>query len=100
MKILQDMLRKNNPYISSLKAALDVCADDSNLQLVLHSDAKLKPKEAHTRSFNLPLGSEVAVLLPGEQIGDLDLILHTKGNELQQISASADGGPRSRVCAR
>ena len=87
VKLLQDMLSENNPYISSLKAALDVCADDSNLQLVLHADARLKPKEDHSRSYNLPLGSEVAVLLPGEQIRDLDVILRTKGNKLQQIKS-------------
>ena len=78
IKILQNMLHKNNPYVSSLKSALDVCSENANLRLVLHADAKLKPKEAHTRQFNLPQGSEVAVLLPGEQSGDLDVILHTK----------------------
>ena len=81
------MLHENNPYVSSLKSALDVCSEDANLRLVLHADAKLKPKEDHTRSYNLPLGSEVAVLLPGEQSGDLDVILHTKGNKLQQINS-------------
>ena len=64
MKILQEMVHKNNPYVKSLKAALDVCTDDNNLKLVLVSDSKLKPKLAHTRSYNLPVGSEVAVLLP------------------------------------
>ena len=87
VKVLQKMLHKNNPYIKSLKSALDVCTDESNLRIVLHADAKLKPKEAHTRSYNLPLGSEVAVLLPGQQIGDLDVVLHTKGDELQQIKS-------------
>ena len=87
VKILQEMLRESNPYIKSLKSALDICTEDSNLRLVLHADAKLKPKKAHTRSFNLPLGSEVAVLLPGEQSGDLDVVLHTKGNKLQHINS-------------
>ena len=87
VKILQEMVRQHNPYVKSLKAALDICSDDSNLQFVLHADSKNKPKQAHSRTYNLPLGSEVAVLLPGEQIGDLDVVLHTHGNKLQQIKS-------------
>ena len=87
MKTLQEMVHQNNPYVKSLKAALDICSDENNLKLVLYADSKLKPKDAHTRSYNLPIGSEVAVLLPGQQIGDLDVILHTHGNQLQQINS-------------
>ena len=87
IKILQNMLRENNPYIKSLKSALDICSTNSDLRLVLHADAKLKPKDSHTRTFNLPIGSEVAVLLPGEHSGDLDVVLHTKGNKLQHINS-------------
>ena len=76
INILQEMLHRYNPYVKSLKSALDICSDSSNLKLILHADAKLKPKEAHARTFNLPLGSEVAVLLPGDQSGDLHVILH------------------------
>ena len=70
LQVLQKMLKENNPYIKSLKSALDICSEENNLRLVLHADAKLKPKDSHTRSYNLPVGSEVAVLLPGEQAGD------------------------------
>ena len=79
------MLREHNPYIQSFKAALEICKDNSNLRIILHADGKLKPKESHTRSYNLPVGSEVAVLLPGEHSGDLDVILHTRDNKLQEI---------------
>jgi hypothetical protein len=32
------MVRQHNPYVKNLKAALDLCSDDSNLQLVLHAE--------------------------------------------------------------
>ena len=33
------------------------------------------------------MGSEVAVLLPGDQVGDLDVVLQTRGGNLQRINA-------------
>ena len=87
IKKLQDMLKENNPYIKSLKSAIDICDENAELRIILHADARLKPKEAHTRSYNLPLGSEVSLLLPGENSGDLDVILQTKGDQLQKINS-------------
>ena len=84
---LQECLHQVNPYIKDIKAALEIVKDDPECRLVLKNDLKLKPKESHTRSYNLPSGSEVAVLLPGDQLGDLDVVLQTRGGELQRINS-------------
>ena len=59
IEILQSMLKENNPYNTNLNSVIDVCSENSNLLLALHADAKLKLKEAHTRSHNLPHSSTI-----------------------------------------
>ena len=72
---LQSCLHRVNPYIKDIKVALEVVKDAPECRLILSNNVKLQPKEAHPRTYNLPTGSEVAVLLPGDQLGDLDVVL-------------------------
>ena len=65
---LQQMIKDNNPYVTSFKAVLDICEEDSSMKIVLVSDSKKKPKEGHPGCYNLPVGSELAALMPGEQV--------------------------------
>ena len=81
---IQSILQRDNPYINSFKAALEL--DLPNHKLILHADSKMKPSEAHSRTYNLPTGSEVAVLMPGENRGNLDVIIETKGGALKHIN--------------
>ena len=87
LELLQTCLHEVNPYIKHLKSAIEIARNLPNCRLVLNADARLKPSKAHARNYNLPTGSEVAVLLPGDQAGDLDVVLQTKGNEIQKISS-------------
>ena len=87
LQILQKCLHEVNPYVTHLKSALEIAKNIPNCKLVLNADARLKPNNAHIRNYNLPSGSEIAVLLPGEQTGDLDVILQTKGDKIQQIKS-------------
>ncbi len=82
---LQNCLHRVNPYVRSLKSALQVADEHPEVKLVLNADTK--PTEEHARRYNLPTASEVAVIMPGDQTHHLDVILHTKSNELQRINA-------------
>jgi len=45
LKTLQDWLRQNNPYIQSLKRALELMEADNNITMVL--DARKRPSGEH-----------------------------------------------------
>ena len=65
---------------------MEINNTNPELNLVLHSDKK-KSENAHKRTLNLPTASEVAALLPGESVGNLDIILQCKGShEFKRIS--------------
>ena len=65
---LQRLMKEHNPYVSSFKAALDICEEDRERKIVLVSDSKKLPKDGHPGCYNLPVGSELAVLMPGQQV--------------------------------
>ena len=82
---LQDCLKSVNPYIESLQYATHLCEENPELQVVIHADKK--PKHEHSRKYNLPTGSEIAVIMPGEQEGPLDVVLQNKEGKLQTINS-------------
>ena len=62
---LQSTLHIVNSYVKSVKTAIEVGVEQSDVKLVLHADKK--PHQGiHARSYNLPASSEVAALLPGD----------------------------------
>ena len=81
---LQTCLRSVNPYITSFKAAIELQTANTDVQLII--DAKRRPTGEHARCFNLPTGSEVAVIMPGGHADKLDIILHSRQGSLKQIS--------------
>ncbi len=85
LKELQDFMKKINPYVKSLVYASEISKESPDLKLVIHADKK--PDGEHIRRYNLPTASEVAVIMPGEQAGHLDIILKTKDGEIQHINS-------------
>ncbi|XP_072025233.1 uncharacterized protein [Amphiura filiformis] len=82
---LQETLRKVNPYIKSFKAAIEVQEQNQDsLHIVLN--AEKKPSEDHARRYNLPTGSEVAVILPGDLVNNLDVVIHPREGPMQHIN--------------
>ena len=71
---LKDCLYNSNSYIQSFKSAIEFCAVGENLQIVWHAK-EVPQKDGHTRTYNLPTSSEIAALLPGNQSGNLGIIL-------------------------
>jgi hypothetical protein len=84
---LQDTLHLVNTYIQSLKCGLELIGHEPDVKLVLNADKNMKPSEAHCRNYNLPQASEVAVLLPGETAGNLDVVLQGRGGEVRRINS-------------
>lgn len=88
IKDFQDCLHTSNSYVQSFKSAVEVCAQDKDLRIILHAK-KVPPKQGHTRTYNLPTSCEVAALLPGDNSGNLDIILRCRsgdGQELRRIN--------------
>ena len=44
-----------------------------------------RPGGTHVTTYNAPTVNEVAVLLPNDPVGQPDIILHTRSNQLQGI---------------
>lgn len=87
LRTLQQCLHSINPYIKSFKSAIELCKDRDEVQIVLH--ANKKPQSAHPRTFNLPVASEIAAIMPGDAMGNLDVIVRCRegdGQELRRIS--------------
>ena len=73
MKKLQEILHQCNTYIERLILAAETTMQN-NVNIVFPHKKKLKPSEAHTRTYNRPESSEIAALVPGKSAGDRDLI--------------------------
>lgn len=81
---LQQSLHQVNPYIQSIKAVIEYTSTHPEVRMVLCADKR--PTGEHARRFNLPTSSEVAVILPGEQVNSIDVVLQTRGGQLQRIN--------------
>ncbi|GFX44617.1 helitron_like_N domain-containing protein [Trichonephila clavipes] len=67
---LKDMLQRNNSYIKSFKSAIEKLGPD--FRIIIH--ANKVPAGEHSRSFNEPTASEVAVIMAGDQYGKREII--------------------------
>ena len=82
LKELTKIIEENNSYVKSFKTALEFAKDDSEISLVLLADKKKIPVGEHPRRFNLPQGSEVAAIMPGEGDGELEVVVRDNDNKL------------------
>ncbi|GFY70190.1 helitron_like_N domain-containing protein [Trichonephila inaurata madagascariensis] len=65
---LQDMLQRNNFYIKSFKSAIEKLGP--YFRIIIHADKV--PAGEHSRRFNEPAPSAVAVIMAGDQHGKRD----------------------------
>ena len=86
LKQLTDVLEKTNSYIKSFKAAYEIANQDDKLKIVLIGDKAKIPAGPHPRRYNLPQGSEIAALMPGEGDGELEVVIRDTENKLKRIS--------------
>ena len=81
---LLDMLHEHNNYVRALRPALAMVRGVPNCRIVL--SAENRPLSEHERRFNLPIGREVAVLMPNEVRGGRDIVVHERTGGLFRIS--------------
>ena len=86
LKKLSKIIEDHNCYIKSFKKALEYEDDNSKLSILLIADKKKVPAGEHSRRYNLPQGSEVAAIMPGEGDGELEVIVKDKKNKLTRIN--------------
>ena len=86
IQLIDRVLREVNPYITSLKAGIELMEASPEVRLVLHADKNRRPTGEHARRYNLPTASEVGAILPGEVTANLDVILHPREGPLRRIS--------------
>ena len=60
--------------------------DDEELSILLIADKKKVPDGDHIRRYNLPQGSEVAAIMPGEGDGELEVVVKDKKKKLSRIN--------------
>ncbi len=81
---LQDCLKVNNTYVQSLMYASELSNENPDVNIVIH--AEKRPQQEHSRRYNIPTGSEVAVIMPGDQADHLDIVLQTQTGKIQRIN--------------
>ena len=79
---IQEILHEHNVLVQSFKTAIEM--DSPEVKLILSE--KPAPRSEHSRRYNLPASSEIAAVLPGDNTGNLDIVVHCRTGELQRIS--------------
>ena len=81
--ILQDEIRKANPFIKDFLMIMEIPDDDlANGKIII--SARDKPKEEHARRYNLPTSLHEVSILTDNQPNDL--VLRKRGGALMRIS--------------
>ena len=88
LKKLTKIIEENNSYIKSFKSAMEYISDNNEVSLVLLADKKKIPVGEHSRRYNLPQGSEIAAIMPGQGEGELEVITKDRENRLTKIKCT------------
>jgi hypothetical protein len=83
---LQTVLSENNHLIQSFRFNLESRSFDElqSFKLIIHPDWFLQGE--HRGQYNTPTNDEVAVLLVNEDNDPRDIVLHSRGKHLCQVS--------------
>jgi hypothetical protein len=82
VRIMQDILNRENAYVKSFKMAMEKISPDVNL--IIFADKT--PVGHHERKFNAPMTSEVAVIMAGQEHGTRDIVLELRNNTIKKIA--------------
>lgn len=83
IRLLQDLLHEHNELIKLFKTAIDQMPSD-DYKIVIRADKT--PVGQHSRRFNAPTISEVAIVIVGDQFESRDIVLHRRNNQLKRVS--------------
>ena len=87
LEILQNSIKQNNPHVKNFISAYERFTNEKlpDINIILRADAK--PHDQHSRKYNKPIESEIAVIIPRsgdgtENVGKRDIILHERDDKL------------------
>lgn len=103
LRTLTDLLHRVNPYIKDIKTSLEVIRERSAMHgievpdghIVISSDRRLLPPDAHRGAYNVPSTSEIAGIILGDEgvaqsrTGNVklpDIVLHYRPNPARHLS--------------
>ena len=81
----QETLQANRLYVRKLKAAYEFENTNSPYYRIVTCGSR-RQAETHERAYNVPAVNEVSDLMPNHPVGQRDIILDTRSNQLQRIS--------------
>ena len=82
LQTLQQCIHSINPYVSSMKTVIENSVSHPEVKMIINADKR--PNREHLHRYNLHSSSEVAVIMPGEQIRNRDVVLNTHDGALQR----------------
>lgn len=89
LKIIQEVLLKNNAFVQKYKQAYDILKEVPSTENDVYVSLQYK-SDKDKRRYNLPTIDEVSVILPGDgtiKSGVRDIVLHLKGSHyLERIN--------------
>ena len=87
LAILQEVLKRVNPYINSFQQALEIYEKDDNVKLVLLADKKKATKKsAPSGCLSLPQGCELAAIMHEDEHEHPDILVYTREGPVQRIN--------------
>ena len=81
---VQETLQTKHLYVRELKATYEFPNTTPDYRLAICESRR--PAGIHERTYNASTVNEVAVLMPNDPVGQRDIILHARSNQLQGIS--------------
>ena len=85
MYMFEETLYNYNKYIRELKSAYQYARQQNLQNYSIAILENMRAQGEHERRHNAPTCKEVAILMPNEPVGHLDIVICSKTNELRRI---------------
>ncbi|GFR98287.1 hypothetical protein ElyMa_004497600 [Elysia marginata] len=83
---IQTELHEFNNYIRELKTAYQFASENGLAIFSISIFENQRPAGEHVRRYNAPETKEVGILMPGDPVGERDIVLRQQDNSLKRIS--------------
>ena len=81
----QDILHTNKKYVEQLKSAYEFAKGQFPSDKIITNE-NVRPIDKHNGRYNAPTTHDVAILMPNDPVGNRDIVLHIRPNQLQRIN--------------
>ena len=83
---IQTELHEFNNYIRELKTAYQFASENGMENFSITIMENKRPAGEHVRRYNAPETKEIGILMPGDPVGERDIVLRQRDNVLKRIS--------------